>query len=214
MLAKRCGTWGIVGLLATLLAGCAGGSTSVILATATPACHGGPPLTSTVGTVKLADQLSATITTDAGATLVVHYDAGARFSQLLALPTTALAANASVQIVLQPGSISSLPTARAIIVQPAQTVTDAPSTCANSAQTAIPGVQGQINTVNRNSQQLTLTDNHGQQFLVLFSGATIIGQPAATQPSSVTQGDLVLAVGLPGTAGFDAQSLIIISSGG
>ena len=204
--------WAIVGLIGWLLTSCAGGSASTIVATATPPCHNGAPLTSTIGTVNATDQLSATIATAAGTAQIIHYDVGAHFSQLFATATTALVANTPVQIVVQPNSTNAIPLAKAIIVQQTTTATDATSSCA-TAQTSIPGVQGQINTMNTNSQQITLTDSHGHLYVVAFSGATVIGQLTAAQLTDVATGDLVLAVGTVAPSGFNAQSLIILQTG-
>ena len=204
--------WGFLGVVGVLLTACAGGSTSAIVATATPLCHASTPQTSTIGTVTTADPLSPTIATVAGTTQTIHYASGAQFSQMVPSATTALVANTPVQVVVQPSSANAIPLASAIIIQQSTTATDAPSRCVTT-QTTIPGVQGQINTVNTNSQQITLTDNQGHLYVVAFSGATIIGQLAAAQPTDVAVGDLVLAVGTMATNGFDAQSVIILQTG-
>src|SRR5579875_1199896 len=208
---RRGSAWAVLALLGSLLAACAGqGSTAVV--SATPTCKGASPVTVVSGTVRLADQTSATVSANSADIEIIHYTSKTRFSQVNQVTADALSPEQSAQVLVEPSTGTSVPLAAAIVVQSGAAAVEAPIGCSTPAQAGAPEVQGIITTINRTSQQFALLDARGQQYLLAFSANTIIGQPEPAQQSDITQGNLVLASGSATSDGINADSVIILSA--
>jgi hypothetical protein len=201
---------GIVGVLCALLAGCAGGGASLVIVTPTPICPGTPP-TVVSGTVQEAAPGTATISADAATVTIIHFTTATRFSQVNLADASALIPGERAQILVQPSAGAAIPTARAIVVQSDQAAA-APTGCTSPAQAGEPEIQGTIANVNTTSQQVTLVDDHAVPYVLLFSSATIIGQPEPAQQSDIQRGNLVLASGTATPGGITADLVIILTT--
>ncbi len=203
------GRWGrmaaLGGVLVLALVACDRGGKATIITT-TPVCPVVAHAATANGTVTAFETLSATLTTETNATVVVHYLGATRFNRLAPL-SGALKAGMLVQVLVQPSS-GGVPNALTIIQQPAA---NGQTTC-TASQGGVPGVVGTIAAVLNGGQQFTLTDAQGKQYLLAITATTSLTQLVDAKASDIAVGERVLVSGIQHGGGIDASQIIIATN--